>query len=86
MHLITMPHSKLLPVIMKREREMNGSLNLQKQWSRSDIEIGEEAPSHYQLMRSKSSTDSKEIFRFNLIFVINIIIIIIPQCCKELLP
>jgi len=37
-------------------------------------------------MCNKSSTDSKEIFRFNLIFVINIIIIIIPQCCKELLP
>jgi hypothetical protein len=65
---------------------MNGSLNLQKQWSKSDIEIGEEAPSLYQLMGSNSPTDSKEIFRFNLIFIMNIIIIIILQCCKELLP
>jgi hypothetical protein len=65
---------------------MNGSLNLQKQWSRSGIEIGEEAPTHYQLMRSNIPTDFKEIFRFNLIFIINIIIIIILHCCKELLP
>jgi hypothetical protein len=73
MHSIIVTHSKQLPVIIEtdrereregargREREITGSLNRQKQWSRSDTEIGE-APSHYQLMCSNSPTDSKENF------------------------